>query len=225
MLAALTGILCYKKFKHTPTKYFIWFLVYVFLMELIAAYPRYVYKYEFLKEAEVFLKGTRFEKNYWFYTFFWIIASTLFYGFYFRELIDNQKFKKLLKYMLIGFCIFCIIYLALNWDVLFKGRTIPIDVFGIVTIMLAIILYLVEILNSNKVLVFYKSIDFYIAITLILWYIIVTPLAFYNMYFIKEDWSFILLKWQIMLFANIAMYLTFTLALIFCKPETNSEFT
>ena len=34
LLAAVTGLLCLKKYKTTAAKYFIYFLVYVFILEL-----------------------------------------------------------------------------------------------------------------------------------------------------------------------------------------------
>lgn len=219
IIAALTAIFCYKKFKNNTTKYFIWFLVYIVIIEMVGSYPSYVVKYEFLDEARLWLKDSRFKTNNWFFTIFWIIGGTMFYGMYFRKILRNPFYKNVLRYALFTFGVFCIVYISLYWDLFFKGRTISIDVFGVIVIMLAVILYLVEILKSDEILRFYKSIHFYIAITLILWYIIVTPLSFYHMYFSKADWNFVILKYQIYLFANLCMYLTFTFALIYCKPE------
>ncbi|MEZ4792157.1 MAG: hypothetical protein R2783_01375 [Gelidibacter sp.] len=221
ILAAITGLFCYGKYKSTPVKYFICFLVYVAIIELVGSYPGYVAKYGFLKEAKAFLKGTKFERNYWFFTIFWIIGSALFYGLYFREILKSKFFKKILKYLILLFLVFSIGYIALYWSLFFTGRTILIDIFGVIIIMLGIIFYLVEILRSDKILRFYKSIDFYIAAILIIWYIIVTPLSFYSIYFTKADWSFVMLKYQIHLLANICMYLSFAFALLWCNPKTN----
>ena len=74
-------------------------------------------------------------------------------------------------------------------------------------------------LQSYKVLNFYNELYFYISSAFLIWYLITTPLIFYQIYFSTADWSFIFLKWQIFLFANVFMYLTFTFALIYCKPE------
>lgn len=81
--------------------------------------------------------------------------------------------------------------------------------------------YLLELLASEDILKFHKSINFYIAITVLLWYVITTPVSFYGVYFSGDDWNFIFLRWQIYFFANVFMYLTFTFALIWCNPQKN----
>jgi hypothetical protein len=48
-------------------------------------------------------------------------------------------------------------------------------------------------------------------------------LVFYDIYNTNGDWNFIFLKWQIYLSANVFMYLTFTFALIFCKPDIKND--
>ena len=60
-IAAITGIIFYKKFKYSSCKYFIWFLVYITICEIIGSYTIYVKDGRFL----YFLKGTIIEKNYW----------------------------------------------------------------------------------------------------------------------------------------------------------------
>lgn len=219
IIAAITGIICYRYYKHTNTKYFIWFLIYVVLIEFIGNYTSYVAEYEFLRGAREVFKGTKFQKNHWFFTLFWIIGSTIFYGLYFRKQLKNPMFKQIVKFGILVFGLFSLTYLLLNPKSLFAGKTIPIDVFGIIIILLTVIFYLVEMLHSDKILRFYKSINFYISVTLIIWYIIITPMSFYNIYFSKADWNFVILKYQIFLFANLFMYLMFSFALIYCSSQ------
>ena len=80
-----------------------------------------------------------------------------------------------------------------------------------------------EILLSDTILVFYKSINFYISVAILIWWLIITPIVFFEKYNTTSDWDYVFLKWQIKLFANICMYLTFTFALIFCKPENKTN--
>lgn len=218
IFAAITGLFCFKKYKSTTTKYFIWFLVYVVIIELLGSYPGYVKKYDFLNDIEAVLKDSYFEKNHWFFAIFWITGSALFYGLYFMEIIKNQLYKSIIKYAVISFILASIAYYVYNWELFFKGRGSFMDVFGVVVILVSVFLYFIEILKSDVILKFYQSINFYIAATLILWYLIVTPLSFYNKYFTSADWNFVILKYQIHLFANVFMYLTFTFALIYCRP-------
>lgn len=218
IIAAITGLFCYRKYKSTNAKYFIWFLVYVAIIDLIGSYPRYAANYEFLNDLKLFLEDTYFRKNYWFYAIFWIFGSALFYGLYFREIIDNRTYKTIIKYAVIVFTLSYIGYYIFNWEMLFKERNGLLNVFGTMVILLAVCLYLVELLLSDNILKINTSLNFYLAATLILWYLIVTPLSFYNEYFSSADWNFVILKYQIFLLANVCMYLTFTFALIYCKP-------
>ena len=93
------------------------------------------------------------------------------------------------------------------------------DILGSLIIFLCTVFYFFEILQSDNILTFYKLLNFYISTAIFIWWLIITPLVFYDIYNSNYDWNFIFLKWQIYLFANIFMYSTFTFALIFCKPE------
>lgn len=214
-IAALTGVLCYKKYKDTPVKYFIYFLVGVLFLELIGSYPRYVKKLEI-----TWLKETLFEHNYWFYTIFWKIGSVLFMIFFFRKILKNKIVKEVLKYSALLFLLSAVVYYIFNFKKLFLNFS-PyfIDVSGAFIVLFCAAFYFVEVLKTDKILSFYKSIDFYISATVFVWWLIVTPITFYNIYYSASDWNFIVLKWQIYLSANIFMYLTFSFALLWCKPQ------
>ncbi|GAL73156.1 hypothetical protein JCM19302_3037 [Jejuia pallidilutea] len=72
---------------------------------------------------------------------------------------------------------------------------------------------------------FYKSLNFYISAVIFIWWLIIAPLTFYDVYYKYEigvgvfDKAFVDLRFQIFLFANLFMYLTYTFALIWCKLE------
>jgi len=221
IMAALAGIYCYKKYKHTVVKYFIWFLVYVAILELIGSYPRYLRDYEFLNAAETYLKGTKFEKNYWWYTIFWKMGSPIFYSFYFQKLIKSKKNTRYLCYSTLVFFVFCIVIITSNWNTFFVASFPGISVCGSAIILLSIVFYLLEILKSDRILSFNNSINFYISTVLLVWFLVITPLVFYQIYYAMADWNFIFLRWQIYLTMNIFMYSTFTIALLWCKPQNN----
>jgi len=224
IIAAVVGLLCLKKYKSTHTKYFIYYLVYVALLELIGSYPRYVANYDSLLVVKNYLKGGYFEKNYWWYSIFWNVGGIVFLSFYFRKILSNRIFKTILKYSTLLFMVFAMLYYAINFKELFFNSIFTgISLFGIIIILGCFIFYFFEVLNSEKILEFHKSINFYISATIFFWWLIITPLIFYEIYFSSVDWSFIFLKWQIFLFANVFMYLTFTFALIYCKPELKND--
>ncbi len=216
-LAAITGLFVYKKYKYSNAKYFIWFLWYLSICDTLGVYSKYVKPDQFLN----FLIGTLFQKNYWWATLFWGIGAILFYSFYYYKILKNKSSKRFLKLMAVCFFIFSATYIIFNIDEYFVRYLVPIDIFGALIIFSCTLLYFIETLNSDKILTFYRSLNFYISIAVFIWWLIITPLVFYDIYNSQRDWNFIFLKWQIYLFANTFMYSTFTFALIWCKPEND----
>ncbi len=214
-LAAGTGLFFYKKYKATAAIYFIWFLVYSAFVDIIMRYPRF---FNYLEIFEM-IENTIFEKNYWYATIFWFIASTIFYIFYFHKITQNRVLKAVLKFTKWLFIITSLIVFIIDYEKLYTGYIPLIHGLSTLAVFFAISLYLYEILNSDCILIFYQSINFYISATVLIWWLITTPLVFYELYFSQADWNFVFLKYQIFLFANVFMYVSFTLALIFCKPQ------
>jgi hypothetical protein len=221
VMAAVTGLLVLKKYKHTVTKYFIYFLVYVAILEILGSYPRYLANYEFLSDFKAAIKGTFFEKNYWWYTIFWAIGGTLFYSYYFQKVLKTKSYKNILKYASILFLISSIVYIVTHWHAFFVSSSLFIRIFEAIIILCCSMFYFIEILKDDRVLTFYRSINFIISATILIWWLILTPLLFYDQYYLAVDWNFIFLKWQIYLFANIFMYSLFTFGLIWCKPQND----
>jgi hypothetical protein len=224
-LAAITGLIFYKKYKITNAKYFIWFLVYINVCEIIGSYTGFVNEGKFLN----FLKGTVIEKNHWWSTLFWKIGAIVFFAFYYNQVLNNKKFKKIISISTLGFIIFSVLYISWNWKTFFNTFFPIISVLGAIIIFLCTVFYFIEVLSSDKLLSFYKSINFYISAAIFIWWLIITPIVFYDNYLsykidvYERDWNYINLRRFIYLFSNIFMYSTFTFALIFCEPEIENE--
>ncbi len=218
-LAAFVGLITLKKFKQTDTKYFIYFLVYVLFLEIVAYYPSY-----FLYFGKFHLiEGSLIEKNYWWYTLSWCMGSALFFSYYFQRVINNSLYKTILKYGRYVFVLSSLIYVIFNFEEFFASITYFIYLFGIMLVFVGIVLYFIELISTERVLFFYKTIQFYIGAILLFWYLSTTPLIFYDIYTDAVDWDFIILTWKIKLIANIFMYLGFALALLLCKPESKIQ--
>lgn len=225
LLAALTGVFLFKKYKNSYTKYFIYFLVGVTILEFVGDYTKYVRP----DRSLYFLVGTIVEKNHWLFTVFWSIGAIMFFAFYYRKILLTKVFKTVIKYTSYCFLLISIIYILFHFDEFFYEFFPVISVLGAIIIFLCAVFYFLEILRSNKILTFYKSINFYISIAIFIWWLIITPLVFYDIYFTYEigssdrDLEFYYLRNQIFLIANIFMYSTYTFALIYCKPEQKND--
>tara|TARA_R110002096_G_scaffold148822_1_gene309947 strand:+ start:20135 stop:20857 length:723 start_codon:yes stop_codon:yes gene_type:complete len=220
-ISALTGLLVFFSYKNSTSKYFIYFLVYLTLCDFVTGYTKLVDPDKMLS----FLLGSLIEKNYWFSTLYWKIGAIVFFSFYYQKILKTKVYKNIIKYSGYSFFVFSIIYILLNWQAFFVSFFPIISVLGAAIVFLCTVLYFVEILQTNKLLTFYKSLDFYISAAIFIWWLIITPIVFYDNYttyqvgVYERDWNYIHLKRLIYLSANIFMYSTFTFALIYCRPK------
>ncbi|GAA4299949.1 hypothetical protein [Aestuariibaculum suncheonense] len=218
-LAALTGLILYKRYKHTAAKYFIWFLWYLSICDFASNYTRCI------KDDGLFsfVEGTVFINNYWFGTLYWKIGAIVFVSFYFRKILIHTVFKKTIKYATYIFVLMSFIWIFTHWEAYFKVSFPIISVNGAFIVFMCIMFYFIEVLLSDKILNFYKLLNFYISFSFFIWWIITTPFVFYGIYFGSGDKVFRNLQNLIYLIANMVMYLTITFALIWCRPEGETE--
>ena len=217
ILAAVIGLFFYKKYKGTAAKFFICFLCFIVLCDFIGSYTKYVHNNGFFN----FLQGTVWENNYWWSTLYWKIGAILFFSFYYQKILTTLLYKRILKYGTFIFSIISIVQIVTDLEGFFNQFFPSISILGSIIIMLCVFFYFIEVLLSENILTFYKSLNFYISVAIFLWWLIITPLVFYDIYNSTADWTFVILKWQIYLFANFFMYSMFTFGLIFSEPENN----
>ncbi|MFD2540812.1 hypothetical protein ACFSSB_00660 [Lacinutrix gracilariae] len=215
ILAAVIGLLLYSKYKHTAAKYFIYFLVYVVFIVIIGRYTWLV------KEggAFSFLLGTLLERNYWFGTITWKIGAVSFFGWYYLKILKNNTQKKILRISLILFIVASVLIILLTLPNFFVTSIPSISILGALIILQCSFYYFMEILQSEKILTFYKSLNFYISCVILLFWLVKTPLVFYEQYYRIIDMDYVYLRGIINLFVISFMYITYAVGLIVSKPE------
>ena len=224
-MAALTGVFLFKEYKNNVGKYFIYFLIYLILCDILGGYTSLVFPDRLLS----FLVGTIIEKNYWWSTLYWKIGAIMFFAFYYRKILKTRSFTAILKYLSYGFFAFSMVYILWHWQDFFISFFPIISVIGSIIVFLCTVFYFIEVLQSDNILTFYKSLNFYISAAIFIWWLIITPIVFYDNYttyqveVYERDWNYITLRRLIYLLSNIFMYSTFTFALIFCKPELKND--
>jgi hypothetical protein len=214
---AFIGVLNYRKFKTTPVSKFIVFLVFVSFIEIIANYPSYLISLN----KYYLLDGTLIKQNYWWYTIAWTMGSALFFSYYLNKVVETKFIKNILQSLFWIMVMTVFIVLIFDYKQVFNSFPVIIEIVSFLVVVFSVIFYFIEVLLSDKILNFYKSIHFYICTAILFWWLVTTPLVFYEVYHSTSDWDYIILKWQIRLFANVVMYLTFSMALIWCKPQNN----
>ena len=198
-------------------------MIYVAFVDAIGSYTWYIYRYETFHIVLNALKGTLIEKNYWWFTIFWNLGSAVFLSFYFHKILDTKLFKQIVKIVGVLFVLIFVAYLCIDIKVLFESQIRFLNILGGMVIINCIVLYFIEILSSNKILDFLYSFDAFASSTLFIWWLIVTPLIFYDVYFSSSDWNFVILRLSVYFYANIFMYSMFSFALYWCIPESNSH--
>lgn len=217
--SAIIAVIYFKKYKNYNSKIFIYYMIYVALVDFFGSYPMYLIKIEALSNIKLFVDGTHFRRNYWWFTIFWNIGSAVFLSYYFQKTYKSEIFTKVVRYVCLLFVISSFVYIIYDLNAFFNSQLKFINIFGALVILICISLYFIELLNSERILVFYKSLNSVAGATLFLWWLIITPLLFYEVYFSLEDKSYLVLRGQVYLFSNLFMYTTFSIALIFCNPQ------
>jgi len=220
-LPAIFGLVFYKKHKNSIVKYFIWFCVYIAIVEIIGSYRTMFDKIPSLNFISAYLDGTFLENSKWWYLIFWTLINVLFYAFYFGRIINNQILKKVIKYLAIFYFVFFVVFFVKGFDEITTSGQIPINIAQAIVIVIIVFAYFFEILKSDKILSVFNSVHFYIAAVILLWHLVMTPLIFYELYFNKSDMDYAIMKAVIFLSCNTLMYLTFSFALIWCKHQNS----
>ena len=215
LIAAITGLFCYRKYKYSKIRFFIYILLYIACFQFIAKYT-YSVRYNGVLS---FLDTTIFRHNYWLSTLYWRIGAMLFYSWFFSKFIRRELYRKSIRLMSLLFLIFAVITIVTNFDELFSSSNVTLRIIGNLLLIVSISLYFIDILQSDKLLDFYKINIFYIASIVFLWLLITMPLGFYESYYNLEDLAYRKLRSTIYFYVNFFMYIGFSLVLIFGKPE------
>jgi hypothetical protein len=193
------GIFNYSKFKQNCyLKAFLFFLIYSFLTELTGTYVIRV-----LKIPSFFVYNT------------WVIASNIFYFLFFLSKIKELKLRKVSISMLVIFVLFTVINI-LFFKNYFNESLIYINILGKILTSVIIMIYYTEVLKSNDLLYFQKSLFFWISIGVLLYNI-----GFVPVFIIAELIDFTGIFRYIAFALNIILSLCFITGFIVSKKEYN----
>ena len=157
------------------------------------------------------------------YSHFWDLyrkgSRICLFAILYHKILKTELFKKIIKYAALAYFIFATALILSDINALFKSAYTILYISQTVIILLCAIFYFLEVLEGDKILFISKSLYFYISFTIFFWWLITTPLIFFDKYYILEDKNYVILKTAIYIFANIFMYTTFSIGLIVSKPD------
>lgn len=218
--AALAGTYYLRK-ASPPVAYSWLFVVYlwlVVLVETLGFYPAFNYFNDFAYMP--FLKDSVFERNSWLYNSFKIVGFIILYIFFITHL-QNKNSQRIFTWVTVFFLLSAVLNLILT-DVFFERSSAYSFVTGTFILLTLIFVYYFELLKSDKILYFYKSLVFYISVGLLLWHVTITPLFIYNKYFTSASPEFVKLHSTILNICNYFLYSLYIIAFIICASNKKS---
>ncbi len=201
LLSAIIATLGYRKYSMGKAKYFLFAIWFIALTE----FSYKIVYYQILKEQhKVFFIAN---------LHFLIIGS--FYLLWFRFLIKDRKKRQAILFMFLTLMLFFII----NSMFIEPFLEIQNYTFGVAAIfvILTILLFFIEILNTEKILQFERSVYFWFSLGILIFWAPFIPLWFTNEYF-----GFLGPTYVISIFVlNLLMHLFFIIGILWSKRKFN----
>ena len=213
-ISALVGSIIFIRTDKPLFKSFSFFLWFTFLVEVFGNYSNYIHSFSFL----ISLQNTDFSKNYWLYNFFGIF-QVFFYIFFYLKAVRTNFTIKILKWLLVFYFFSTGFILIIKHEDYFFRYINDNFYVGTFCVLICIFIYFYEILQSDKILIFYKSFVFYVSIGLLIWWLVFPPLILYYPYFNTAYPEFIRLRNIILLSVNVFMYSCFIFGFIWDRQK------
>ncbi len=210
ILAAVSGIICWKKWKHTHLKWFIGYLWLIVLAEITGQYLH-------------FLKMPLVNRNMYhylvipgeFFFFFWLLSRQ-------REIPGTRKtaiagaILYLLLWILDTYVLSADAYRSSYWfsSLSYSG--------GNLVLLVLILMFFVHFSNSPQILYFRNNAVFWVSVGLLIFYLGSFPyFGMRNLMYRSYRETFWVYSY-IMMALNCLMYLSFSIGIIWGKPNSTS---
>ena len=163
-----------KVFKHE--RWLVYYLCFTVFVEFLGLYSIWAYFSEY--EVFSFVKGTRFEANFWMFNIFKVITMSFYFWFFYSQL-KKSRIKNLLKILYVVFLV------VSSYELIFSGELfiqyiISIPILGSILLLTTLGAYFFMLLRSNKVINFFRTISFYLAFGALIWHLVMSPLFIFN---------------------------------------------
>ncbi|SEM23227.1 hypothetical protein SAMN04487910_4493 [Aquimarina amphilecti] len=218
LIAAIFGTFYIFKYREDKsTRYFTYFLWLTVFVETVGLIPNIIQSVESFGH----LKETFWNQNFWLYNTY-LILSFLFYLNYVKMNLKSSKLKKVLMIFFLIYGLSTIVNLVFS-KVLFEAYSAYSFVVGSILLFFSIGLYYYEILQSNAILNFSRSIPFYFSVGTLVFHLCVTPLFIYSRYYSnRTSPEFVEVYALILTIANIFMYTCYIIGFLICSKKNKS---
>lgn len=205
-ITMIISLFYYKKFNKTIYKYFIAYLFFTFIVEFLNNYRNF---YLYLTE-EVLYRTNPIYNTY-------AVITFVFYLLFYKSLFKNKRNKLIMNLFLLLYLLFIPFdFFILKTDFYYDFFVNNI-IFGAILLIVTLILFLIEIVNSEDIIFnIKKSFIFWISIGVLLFYIGSTPIIISSKYLEYRG-----LFQQIITGLNLIMYGSFIFGFIKSDKKYN----
>ena len=206
-LSFLSSLRAFRLDLPRPFKYFSWFLLFVFFIELMAVvWPRIITFYYLDVSKE----------NHWIYNIY-IIPAYLFYLYFYYYFLRSSRVKKIIRITAIVFLFFGLLNLSFGQG-LFIFNTYTVLIAGFLMIFLTLS-YFYQVLYTKEVILLRRDPIFWISSGAFLFHLTsllgLFFIVFLNNWYAKAAYATIL----IIKFASMAMYISYSIAFLCLKKK------
>ncbi len=219
VLAALSGTYYLKKSssRSKNSKYLVLFLWLTVFVEIVASYVIVAYysNYNYFG----FVEGTPFKNNYWLYNIYNVLSFS-FFSFYFTSFLKN-KYSKITFYGLIITFVVASMAVILSTNTFFETTPQIVSLSGTLLLFFSVIFFYFELLRSDMLLQLKSFLPFYISVGVLVFNLCIAPIDILSQHFNITDGNdlFVKLHLNVLFFANIFTYSTFTLGFLICSRK------
>ena len=196
-IAAVVATVCFKKYRNSSEKYFIYFLWFTFLIEMTAAIIKSNYPVTVT----------------WLYNLYSFV-SVVFY-FYWYYVILKAKYIRIVVIVITGLFVL-MTTLAYVLPEEFKNQGYAFVV-GSIGLLVLILFHFYQLLNSNEVLIIKHKLSFWISTGLLLFYVGIIPLVLLTKTLAISPLSEVI----ILISLNIILYGCYIIGFIWTKKKYN----
>ena len=191
-------------------KIFIYYLVFVFFADLLGAYALWSYFDGY--RTFPFLKDSVFKRPEWLFNIISVFTFTVITNLIIEQL--SERNRRPFRISLVVFVLSWILALIISEDY-FYAQNKYVFLSGTFFLVISIGAYFYEMINSDRLLNFYNSPVFFIAVGAMLWHLCVAPLWIYNNFVGEGGNGYFFNIYQLILrSANIFMYFMFSLGFL-----------
>ena len=194
-IAALVATVCFKKYRKSSEKYWLYFLWFTFLIEVF---------------------GASLKPNYpigvsWIYSIF-SIASVIFYFFWYYQILKTKQLRIVVVVFASLFSLMTTLAYIFPDELKNQGYAFVVGSLGILTLTLC---HFYRLLNSDEVLIIKHKLSFWISTGLLLFYVGIIPLVLLTKALVISPLSRIL----ILISLNLILYGCYVIGFIWTKKK------